>query len=544
MKSAHFAWGYLPGVVCRMRRSVASRDDGAVRLSGNELTNMLRTHANRTGSRLAGSLSLLGVLAAPHVFAQVPTPAAAPVDTPAAPTPPPAIADAPPPTATAASPTDAPPALDAATLNAKVERLQRAFDELKKENEDAADATAIGAAEDGGTGEEPLRIYGFTDLGVQHIWVNEQSLLSRVFQVNNTSFVVGNVNLYFDAQPVKHFRGLTELRFTNAPLGDIVNYGGLAGTFKRKDTFSYDSGGTAINASMWGGTVVLERAWLEWNQHQALKIRAGNFFTPFGIWNADHGSPTLISLALPQFILQRWMPLRQTGVMLYGNAFAGDWELGYIGTLTNGRQEISNYNFDNGFGIGGRVYARRDTGQLNTTFGLSYFTGKTSDVQVDFVASPDGLNGIAAVEKKTWAYTEHVAGADASLDIDATRVRAEAIVKRLVYEPGHRLAGDPLYAPGSFAADSWQEAAYLLVANQLPWAGLEPYVFGEVQEQPVIIGDFIITASVGLNVHFNSSVQLKTQATRAYFMDWLLDTPYKPSDNNVTSLYSRLVMAF
>jgi len=238
------------------------------------------------------------------------------------------------------------------------------------------------------------------------------------------------------------------------------------------------------------------------------------------------------------------MPLRQTGVMLYGNAFAGDWELGYVGTLSNGRQEISNYNFDNGFGFGGRVYARRDTGAVNTTFGASYFTGKTRDIQVDFVASPSGPNGVTAVERTTWEYKEHVLGVDASIDIDATRIRAEGILRRVVYAPGKRLAGDPLYAPGSLAPDAWQEAAYLLVANQLPWAGLEPFVYTEVQEQPVIIGDLIVTASVGLNVHFNSSVQLKTQAQRAFFMDALLDSPYDPSLNNVTSVYSRLVMAF
>jgi hypothetical protein len=495
---------------------------------------MFRTHTTR--GRLTLPLALVSVLVAPSVLAQAQPPAAtpAPVDDPAAP-----------PDATAAAaarePAPVAPAVDVASLNAKVESLEKTVEELRTQQ---AEAAAAPTPEEAETEDDVLNIYGFTDVGVQHVWINEQSLLSRLFQVNNTSFVVGNVNLYFDAQPVKHFRALTELRFTNAPLGDIVSYGGLAGTFQRKDTFSYDSGGTAVNASMWGGTMVLERAWLEWNEHQAFKLRVGNYFTPFGIWNEDHGTPTLISLALPQFIIQRWMPLRQTGIMVYGSAFAGDWELGYVGTLSNGRQEISNYNFDNGFGFGGRTYARRDTGKLNTTFGLSYFTGKTRDNQVDFVVSPGGINGVTAVDKTTWEYTEHVFGADASIDIDATRIRAEGIVRRLVYKPGYRKVGDPLYAPGSLLPDSWQEAAYLLVANQLPWAGIEPFAFVEVEEQPVILGDLILSASAGVNVHFNPSVQLKTQVLRAFFMDALLDTPYDPSLNNVTSVYSRLVMAF
>jgi hypothetical protein len=482
----------------------------------------------------------LCALRAPQAFAQAPAPVAPEpaVAAPAAAEPAPADATRPAETSTVS---------ELAVLNAKLDSMQKAFDELKA-RQDAAAADAVAAAaspdEDSSSGGEPLRIYGFMDMGVQHSWVKRASLLAHVFQVNNTSFVVGNVNLYFDAQPIKHFRGLAELRFTNAPLGDIATYGGLAGKFQRKDTFSYDPGGTAVNAPMWAGSVILERAWIEWNEHQALKVRVGNFFTPFGIWNTDHGTPTLISLALPEFIIQRWMPIRQTGIMLYGNAFAGDWELGYAGTLSNGRQEISNYNFNNSFGLGGRVYARRETGHVNTTFGLSYFTGKTRDNEVDAVATSGGINGVAFVDKTNWEYTEHVAGADVSVDIDATRIRAEAVVRRMVFDRGQRAAGDPLYAPGSFYPDSWQETAYLLVAHQLPWLGIEPYLFGEAEEEPTVIGDRFISASAGLNVHFNSSIQWKTQVTRTFLSNWLFDSPFDPSLNNITSVYSRLVMAF
>jgi hypothetical protein len=497
-------------------------------------------HATYTRFVLAAPLALVCGLSAPHAFAQAPAPTAgvSPV--------------APAEGATGAAPEAAPPAptadkapesaADLGALRAELDEVKRALDEVKAQQ---AEAAAAATSEEGSSSDgEPLKLYGFMDMGVQHIWVRPDAPLAHIFQVNNTSFVVGNINLYVDAQPIKHFRGLAELRFTNSPLGDITNYGGLAGTFKRTNTFSYDSGGTAINAPMWSASVILERAWIEWNEHQALKFRVGNYFTPFGIWNEDHGTPTLISLALPQFIVQRWMPIRQTGIMLYGSAFAGDWELGYTGTLSNGRQEISNYNFDNNFGLGARVYARRDTGQVNTTFGLSYFTGKTMDKETDVVADPNGINGLSFVDKTTLAYSEHVAGADVSIDVDATRIRAEGVVRRLVYEPGHRVPGDPLFAPGSFAPNSWQECVYLLVANQLPWFGIEPYLWGEVQEQPTVLGDLIWVGSVGVNVHFNSAIQLKTQATRAVFTNWLYKSPYDNSLNDATTLYSRFVMAF
>ncbi len=154
--------------------------------------------------------------------------------------------------------------------------------------------------------------------------------------------MIGNLNLYFDAQPIKDWRALVEIRFTNAPQGLVTNYGGLAGTYERVGTRQNDPHAAQLNAPMWRGSTVIERAWIEWNRLQLLKVRVGNWFTPFGIWNEDHGTPTLISPALPQFMLQGWMPVRQTGVMAHGNTFSGDGELGYAATFSNGRQELSN----------------------------------------------------------------------------------------------------------------------------------------------------------------------------------------------------------
>jgi hypothetical protein len=137
-----------------------------------------------------------------------------------------------------------------------------------------------------------------------------------------------------------------------------------------------------------------------------------------------------------------------------------------------------------------------------------------------------------------------VLGADVSLDIDSTRIRTEAMVRRQTYTDGLRPAGDPIFAPGSVVADKWQYSGYLLVAQQLPWAGLEPYIWTELLETPSVVADGIFVASIGLNVHFNSAVQWKNQLSRAVFFDWLYDNPNEASTDNVTQIYSRLVMAF
>jgi hypothetical protein len=487
--------------------------------------------------RLAGALLLWSLFCPTLAGVALAQGAAAPAAPPPAP---PAAAPAAPPAA--AQPDPAAPSADAAELarlRAEVEANKQAIADLKAAQEEAA-ATA---PETPVAEQEKLKIYGFADMGFQYVQINKQALLANVYDVNEPDFVLGNLNLYFDAQPVEHWRGLVEVRFSNAPQGKITNFGGLGGKFTRASTLTDDSTGAALNAPLWGGSVVIERAWLEYNDLQALKFRVGNYFTPFGIWNEDHGSPTLISLAWPQFMTQRWMPLRQTGLMAYGNAFAGSWELGYAATLSNGRQEASTLNIDGYLGYGGRLYARRDTGDVNSTFGASFFTGKTRDK----VVAVTGVNPITWSTSSTFEYNEYVMGADASVDLGHTRIRAEGVVRRLKYAPGKRELLNQVLAPGGQAPDKWEHSGYLLVAQQLPWKSLdmfEPYLWAEALQTPTIIGDGVFVSSVGLNVHFNSAITWKNQMAHIVFFDWMYDSPFDNSKENVNQFYSRLVMAF
>jgi hypothetical protein len=441
--------------------------------------------------------------------------------------------------APAPAPNGADAAAELAKLRAEVEANKQAIAELKAAQEEAAAAAdEVPVAE-----QEKLKIYGFADMGFQYVQIDKRGLLANVYDVNQPDFVLGNVNLYFDAQPIENWRGLVEVRFTNAPQGKITNFGGLGGKFTRVSTFTDDSTGAALNAPLWGGSMVIERAWLEYNRLQGLKIRVGNWFSPFGIWNEDHGSPTLISLAWPQFMTQRWMPLRQTGVMAYGNTFSGSWELGYAATLSNGRQEESTLNIDGYLGYGGRLYARRDTGDVNTTLGTSFFTGKTRDK----VVAVTGVDPITWSTQSTFEYNEYVMGADASLDVGHTRIRAEGVVRRLKYTPGKRELLNQVLAPGGKAPDKWEHNLYLLVAQQLPWESLdmfEPYVWAEALQTPTLVGDGAFVSSVGLNVHFNPAITWKNQVAHIEFFDWMYDSKFDNSQNNINQFYSRLVMAF
>lgn len=467
------------------------------------------------------------------------TPAPPPPGTPEPPPPAPVAEAAPPPAANAG---------DIAELRAALEAQRAEIDALKQQAKQAAEQRAElkgahdAAAEAAAAQQvDPLRIYGFADFGWQTTRAPKGSLLPSIFNnVDASGYVIGNLNFYFDAQPIEDWRALVEIRFTNAPHGTIDNFGGIAGTFQRNTTEQYDPHAAAVNGPMWGGYTVIERAFAEWTRLQYLNVRVGSWFTPFGIWNEDHGSPTLIGMALPQFLLQKFVPVRQTGLQLKGSAFLGEWQLGYAATVSNGRQELANYNLNDRMAFGGRAFLRREGGRVNATFGGSFYQGHVEDKVVDVV----GVNPVAFNNHTSYEYDEWAVGLDFALDVDATRIRSEALVRRVKYEEGKRQPSPPLYAPGAFLPDSYQTSAYLLVAHQLPWAGIEPYLSGELFQMPIVVGDGVFVGSVGVNVHFNQAVTWKSQLTQSWLFDWLEKAPNDPSINNLSAFYTRLVVAF
>ena len=389
-----------------------------------------------------------------------------------------------------------------------------------------------------------FKLYGFTDVGVNRIWVDDTSPVGVYLNSPNaTSFVVGNLDLYLDARPLKNWRSLVEVRFTSAPHGEVASLGGIGGKFKRTSTQQIDPNAASANAAMWGGYTVIERAHIDWTGLEYLKVRAGSFFTPFGIWNVDHGTPTLIALQLPGVIQLRQMPLRQTGVQLYGSAFKGDWELGYIATVSNGRQELSNFAFDDNRGFGGRVYANNEKGEATVKLGASFYTGRVKDQEID-VAS---ISPLAIERKSNFDYREIVGGLDASVDIGRTRIRAETALSSIEYEPGkHELAQSASALP-QYKPNSLETSAYLLVAHTLPFAPIELYATGDLLYGPQIpIADTVISPSVGMNIRFTKATMLKTQVNETFFFNTRHtdQSEHDTARNNATMLFSRLVLVF
>lgn len=415
--------------------------------------------------------------------------------------------------------------------------LRAEVDALKAKQDEAEMAALM--AEPASVENELYRIYGFMDMGAQYYAVDKSSLVGAVFDTNAFTFVTGNIDLYFDFNPIEDWRALAEVRFTNAPHGNILNYGGLGGTFDRTDTEQFDPHSTAPNAPMWGGYTVIEQAWIEWGRFQAFRLRVGNWFTPFGIWNVDHGSPTLISMAMPQFMQQKWMPLRQTGVQALGSFFSGETEIAYRAWVSNGRTEENPFDYDNEKSFGARVFVKRDTGENNFQVGATYHRGVVQDKVVDVT----NFGPVRFDAHSTWEYTEDIGGLDVSVDLGDTRIRTEGIVSRMEYTKGKQQATGGL-SPGAIEPSRYRYGAYLLVAHQLPWYGLEPYLFAEINQQPWMLADGLFMPSAGLNIHFNPSALLKLQYAQSYFFNWKHEAQGDAGINDVTTYMARLAVAF
>ena len=137
--------------------------------------------------------------------------------------------------------------------------------------------------------EPALRFWGYMDMGVNRFLADKKSLISQISPTTGTTFVLGSVNLYLEAKPIAHFSAFLETRLTNLPDGTVSATGGLDSS--QVWDFTSPSGAWATTRL---GAIVLERAYLQWEQSDLLVLRLGEILTPFGIWNIDHGTPTLI----------------------------------------------------------------------------------------------------------------------------------------------------------------------------------------------------------------------------------------------------------
>lgn len=411
----------------------------------------------------------------------------------------------------------------------------------------ALEGLVLAIGDDGSSGPD-VRVYGFFETGVQRTWTQEGGLLHGLQQSPGLSFVLGNLHLYLDVEASPNWRALVEARLTtNHGALASVNGGGL--TLLDTNERAVNEPGIGVGTAQLTTSIVLERAQIEWRYSDLLGARLGLWLTPWGIWNVDHGSPTLIPLIKPYFVSFQVFPSHQLGLSLFGQLDLDGWLLEYNLAVSNGRitgpgtlRGVSWPSFDitDDKMFSGRLVVARPSAQ-NLRFGLSAHWGRTAqDSRQVLQIDPVRLRPEIGVVLEEWGF-----GADLSWDPWILVLRGEFIYGRFSYPDERPLS---TLHPLDYEPDSVQLGGYLLVSApfELGRFGLEPYVYNEMLYMSAALAplEMFGMASFGVNLRFTPSVMLKVQYGWQYFLgDGPSGIYYDPSER-VHLLSSRFVVSF
>ena len=449
----------------------------------------------------------------------VPVPAT-PITTDATPTASPSPTPAPTPSPNAPATVDAAPAT-AATLPADASFYGAS----------AGDSEATAA-----TTYPKLELSGFTDFSfVANVSSKDSPLRKIAYQF--PSFSIGNLNLYLNAQLADNWRMLAEVRFLYLPQGN-ANFP----TSTTDQVVPYDA--SALDYAddqrllTWGG-IQIQRVQIDFTPYPLLNFRFGQWLTPVGIWNVDHGSPTVIGVYRPYIIGQGLFPERQTGIQVSGE-WSGDSNLlGYFATVSNGRGPSDAFaDLDNNKGIGGRLYWTNSSyGTL--TLGVSAYKGTYSSRNRQYgIQTPSGqAPALEGLNPLTAQYREQSVAADVRWQYHGLLLQGEVMQHEVVYPNGLRPSQN-----GLIFADYRERGYYALAGYRLPWLGIMP--FATFQGYNFASDPFVPPAnaeSVGLNIRPEPTVVLKLEYEASQLGN---DSSPQPYRGNLNRILTQLAVAF
>jgi hypothetical protein len=178
----------------------------------------------------------------------------------------------------------------------------------------------------------------------------------------------------------------------------------------------------------------------------------------------------------------------------------------------------------------------RTTAPVPVALGLSGYYGRFADFDTTLVSG-----SLTAQETQTVAFDEADFGADVSVDWKRVRLRSEFVLNQRRYDE-HYHAPSPLGIGSVPSQTFW--GTYLLAAYRIPWGGLEPYLFTELDKNLIVTAQAAGTLSGGLNIYFTPGVQLKLQYTHLVPFDFQHVDRSTLAQGAVNFYASRLVMAF
>jgi hypothetical protein len=380
---------------------------------------------------------------------------------------------------------------------------------------------------------EALKLYGFGDVGYRHMLVPKNSPW-LIYLNRHPSVFVGHLNFYFDSQLAERWRALAEVRFTYLPQGGWRT--GDDGVLTHNDTRTADY--TDFTRDRAVGGLMIERAFIEFSAFSFLSVQAGQFLTPYGIWNVDHGSPVIIGVSPPYIVGSRLLPDSQVGLLAHGRVgLVDDLELGYALAISNGRTDLVAYeDLDDDKALTARLsMTYRGAGEL--TLGSTVYAGTTTDNTRAFYfegSSPKSRETIHyEVKELSYAF-------DLRWVMGDLHVQAEGIVNdRKFTDRGRPTLNDGL------EPDRRNAGGYGLVGYRTPLAGIMPYVKAEYSPDPALqsigVDQNVVLLTGGLNYRPVPRVVFKGEYTYGFFPDAKPDTF---ADNPVAGVDLQVAWAF
>lgn len=344
---------------------------------------------------------------------------------------------------------------------------------------------------------DALEVYGFADFTYQKPGWGPKSIWVYLNLPPHDSFAVGNFNLYLSKKLSSRCSTLGEVRFLYEP-------NGAPDGAKRINTNVPDHADVE-RPIPWGG-IRIERVYVDCQIHPLLTIRAGHWLTPYGIWNVDHGTPTIISIRRPYVVGDELFPSGQTGLQFMGGKNLGDFRLGYSLTLSNGRGAMDTHrDLDSNKGLGGRLeleYSRFGDWKV----GLSYYRGRYTNTNP---ATYDSTKHEAVVPI-TSQYDEQAIGADLRGDWRGLVLRSEFVYNEQLFTAAGRPLSNNQYVPnqrrhGYYALLGYRTGFY----DILPFAVYEYFRFQDAPGYALV--DAVRALHLGVNVLLTPNLVFKME---------------------------------
>jgi hypothetical protein len=357
-----------------------------------------------------------------------------------------------------------------------------------------------------------LALYGFADFGFYKYFLSPGSLI-RAQLFDDSAFMVGNLNTYLSGELGGSWRSLMEIRYTYLPNGSrLITGSGI----ERVSTAAadYTNSGRVRDT----GSIFIERAWVEYSASAAFNLRAGSWLTPYGIWNEDHGSPTIIPVTRPYVIGLELLPERQTGLLLFGSFYASESvTLRYQMGLSNGRGPLQDYaDLDENKAVTLRLQCHHH-GAGDLDLGATAYLGRYTDLEQLIRANGSSL---VVDERLRQSYDEASWALDARYVQGGLHLQAEFIVNERAYREG----GRPARSATQFQPDDRRYGGYVLTGYRFDWLGVMPYATAEYfsplntfePTRPAtqdVFGDF----GLGINSRPATNITLKLEGNLGVF---------------------------